>query len=106
MAFRVGSQIARNLAYDPHTGGHHHAAEHVTGVSGPIQAPIVEQKEHDEDSLGKEVSHQSHSDAEKGVDVPLSAAASQILGVAILEFGVIFRECNERRSTVFPFHFR
>jgi len=82
MAFRVGSKIAQNLAYDPHTGGHHHAAEHV----GPRAAPIEDSAEND--SLEKKAS--LASDVEQGKERELSAAASQILGVAVLEFGVIF----------------
>lgn len=89
MAFRIGQAKAQSLAYDPHTGGHHHAAEHGNHASA---APVaVDDGSSDEKELAK--IPQTFDDVETlGHGAPLSAAASQILGVAILEFGVIFRE--------------
>lgn len=75
IAFRVGSGLAKKLSYDPHVGGHHHAGEHVTHA-------------HSDDKP----SSAADEDMEKGSLEPmgLSAQASEILGVMILEFGVIF----------------
>lgn len=92
----MGSKIAQSLAYDPHRGGHHHAHEHAH-TSEAVAAQYRDNADSDgvapETSAGKSVD--DNSAVEKGeaglVSSPgLSAAASEILGVAILEFGVIF----------------
>ncbi|MCO5572056.1 hypothetical protein L7F22_025807 [Adiantum nelumboides] len=94
VAFRVGANLAKSLAYDPHMGGHHHAAEHGNPPRGSMartndesasdDAP-KETATKDKDSSDLEAVAQLDKD-EQG----LSAAASQILGVGVLEFGVIF----------------
>jgi zinc transporter 1/2/3 len=104
VAFRVGAQYAQSLAYDPHVGGHHHAAEHHSSA-------LSARHEHGNDS-NRRPAEQATEEGDKensitngGSDVEqigdlqkypsqsaMTAAASEILGVAILEFGVIFRE--------------
>lgn len=88
ISFRIGASLASKLAYDPHVGGHHHATEHAIPRSGNVPSAKDEEEErpHTIEKAG--------SDEEVGVIEPtqagLSAAASEILGVMILEFGVIF----------------
>ncbi|PWZ02954.1 putative ZRT2-zinc transporter II [Testicularia cyperi] len=100
-AYRLGSKLANKLAYDPHTGGHHHALEH-TGGSHPKEdhahshhrevadeeadrpAPIAASKDTTL-AKGKDASPSSSASS-----LVLSSHASEILGVLILEFGVIF----------------
>lgn len=103
----MGSKIAQRLAYDPHRGGHHHAAEH-GHTSAAVAASYDAAGHHDHDGIsspptntggvsttakGSSGSDVDADSVEKGMvkGMPgLSAAASEILGVAILEFGVIF----------------
>lgn len=94
IAFRVGRAKAQSLAYNPHVGGHHHAAEHVS------HAPIAaDDGSHEEKEAVGAPKH--FGDLETlPKDAPMSAAASQILGVAILEFGVIFRELPAKVEAV------
>ncbi|KAN0066380.1 hypothetical protein ACQY0O_000474 [Thecaphora frezii] len=96
LAFRLGSRIASDLAYDPHVGGHHHALEHTGGIDNRVHT--------DAHTAAHAAAHAAaHVDVEKNVgdyndtseigstiSAPLSQAASEILGVMILEFGVIF----------------
>lgn len=95
LAFRVGSKIASRLAYDPARGGHHHAAEH-DHTSAAIAAKHKDEElvasSQSAGDLDVKHSHGAHADPETlsvGSDT-LSAAASEILGVMVLEFGVIF----------------
>lgn len=86
----MGSQIASRLAYDPHMGGHHHAAEHAH-----MSHAVAAQYNGNDDAVKLANSDDENSAVEKGEaglvhNHRLSAAASEILGVAILEFGVIF----------------
>ncbi|PWN53870.1 putative ZRT2-zinc transporter II [Violaceomyces palustris] len=81
LAFRFGSSLANRLAYDPHSGGHHHASEHVTSGHN--------EKSSEEGALAKKESSDSAVDLEKD-QLSLSAQAQEILGVVILEFGVVF----------------
>jgi solute carrier family 39 (zinc transporter), member 1/2/3 len=105
MAFRIGTNFAKSLAYDPHLGGHHHAVEHSTVArteDAPAAAAVATPKaEHhssasDEEDLSKSpvskdlVQTPEDPDLEVGQALSAEAAASQILGVLILEFGVIF----------------
>ncbi|CAO1620270.1 unnamed protein product [Parajaminaea phylloscopi] len=94
LAFRVGSKIASKLAYDPHQGGHHHAAEH-----GHTSAAVASQLAAKDDPIAQNASGGKSIDDGSAVErgevglvsqTGLSAAASEIIGVAILEFGVIF----------------
>ncbi|EPQ32161.1 uncharacterized protein PFL1_00358 [Pseudozyma flocculosa PF-1] len=117
LAFRLGSHIASNLAYDPHVGGHHHALEHIGTADNHVHVGAHDRAHahHHSDAHGHSHGH-SHAhahdhardlesnetedsaikkagvetDASSHASVPLSAAASEILGVMILEFGVIF----------------
>ncbi len=87
IAFRVGSNFAQSLAYDPHLGGHHHAAEH----NGQIAADATAAPTSSADaSLVKKEAGSDVESVHTDDSVSASAAASQILGVMILEFGVIF----------------
>ena len=88
VAFRVGASYAQKLAYDPHMGGHHHAAEHGNHAVADIQEGNLSSTDGDKDDV--EAGPENEKEG-------LSAAASEILGVAILEFGVIFRECKRAR---------
>lgn len=103
LAFRVGSQYANKLAYDSHAGGHHHAMEHGGNPN------LAQEKQHNHNAI-KSV---SSDDVENAAAVPgadsaaeakmvadssstastkldLTTQASEILGVMILEFGVVF----------------
>lgn len=88
-SFRLGAGLAQKLAYDPHMGGHHHATEH--SIPAHNRTEDVEAIADDSDRHDK---HQSHEDVQtwdkSSGKEGLSAAASEILGVLILEFGVIF----------------
>lgn len=93
-AFRVGSEIAQKLAYDPHQGGHHHALEH-----NHMSLAVASKRGNQRDSENADASavnlRDDSSAIEKGEaslvsQTDLSAATAEILGVAILEFGVIF----------------
>ncbi|KAK0529867.1 hypothetical protein OC834_000295 [Tilletia horrida] len=107
IAFRIGSAKAQALAYDPHTGGHHHANEHngpvVRTISGHEHpAPEGKVQQPSEPAIEESASSQNEAGAlekssaklEEGDVVPYDATAAakaqEILGVAILEFGVIF----------------
>ncbi|MCO5565945.1 hypothetical protein L7F22_019620 [Adiantum nelumboides] len=93
MSFRIGAGLASKLAYDPHVGGHHHANEHAVPRSGPVPSAKDEEENVDLSESPRTI-EKANSDEEVGVIDPtqagLSAAASEILGVMILEFGVIF----------------
>ncbi|CAO1637464.1 unnamed protein product [Sympodiomycopsis kandeliae] len=88
LAFRLGSGIASRLAYDPHKGGHHHANEHAH--TSPAIAAHRQSEGLVSHGSDEEVGKSADSDSDAKSDTTLSAAASEILGVAILEFGVIF----------------
>ena len=102
MSYRLGSKLAESLAYDPHLGGHHHAAEHNGTPSshagaarpGSVEAGSGKEHDHASDDFGNEGGQQdlelSRTHSTSVDSVSASAAASQILGVMILEFGVIF----------------
>ncbi|KDN41322.1 Zinc/iron permease [Tilletiaria anomala UBC 951] len=117
IAFRVGSSFAQSLAYDPHKGGHHHAAEHstvmastpasTTVASAPTTTVVSTNKSQYKHEVAANPPSSSSTDGDDaiakdmlltaedpelavGAAVSPSAAASQILGVMILEFGVIF----------------
>ncbi|KAE8209611.1 hypothetical protein CF327_g6432 [Tilletia walkeri] len=97
LAFRIGSAKARSLAYDPHLGGHHHANEH----NGPVSGALPQHQHADAEG----VSNSDVAAVEKSTSLPdygheesalaskeasIAANAQEIIGVAILEFGVIF----------------
>lgn len=91
VAFRIGAVLAQKLAYDPHMGGHHHANEHAI----PRQPETAAEIEEGEEAASRQRAdlEKSQSNDDDSLDNPkagLSAAASEILGVMILEFGVIF----------------
>ncbi|PWN40085.1 ZIP zinc/iron transport family [Ceraceosorus guamensis] len=91
MAFRFGSKKAEQLAYNGHAGGHHHPAEHGTvppNVTEPLSGSSDVEKTHQPKDVGLGSDIEEVAVLDK--DAPLSAAASQIIGVLILEFGVIF----------------
>lgn len=98
VAFRVGAELAQKLAYDPHVGGHHHAAEHGhhhhhdTAQEATTEGRLEAQGSSDESSKEADDVEDIAELARNGDKDGLSAAASEILGVGILEFGVIFRE--------------
>lgn len=97
VAFRVGAKFAQKLAYDPHTGGHHHAAEHGGHAVNTRESttPASDQEQNQPKLKDKFVGDdiENIGDLVKNGDKQgLSAAASEILGVGILEFGVIFRK--------------
>ncbi len=106
-AYRLGSKWANSLAYNPHMGGHHHALEHHGGLDhdqvdehhehNQAQAALAAKNAPSEDLEGSaaDVSRSSPAAEAKSVDdasssVALSSQASEIMGVLILEFGVIF----------------
>jgi zinc transporter 1/2/3 len=93
LSFRIGAGLAQKLAYDPNMGGHHHATEHAIPHGGAAVSH-TDNKDNNEGSEIEEsnaaVSNKLTSLEEGGEKQQLSAAASEILGVAILEFGVIF----------------
>jgi zinc transporter 1/2/3 len=101
VAFRVGAELAQKLAYDPHVGGHHHAAEHGHSHTASTSDRKIEAQE---DTSGEANDHDELDQiavmAKKGDKDGLSAAASEILGVGILEFGVIFRKCSYRMKVI------
>lgn len=111
-AFRLGSTFAKKLAYDPHKGGHHHALEHV-GTHHDHTHTHTHAHRHDttkavpvddieaapQGNTAESISSPSSLSAPASLDqknantsdaVALSSQASEILGVMILEFGVIF----------------
>lgn len=94
MSFRIGAGLASKLAYDPHLGGHHHATEHAIPRSGAAVPSAKDGDEIIDQNDSPRTIEKASSDEEIGVVNPnefaLSAAASEILGVMILEFGVIF----------------
>ncbi|PWN36144.1 Zinc/iron permease, partial [Meira miltonrushii] len=94
ISFRIGAGLASKLAYDPHVGGHHHANEHAIPRGGPVPSAKDEEEIIEQSADSPRTMEKSASDEEVGVIEPtqegLSAAASEILGVMILEFGVIF----------------
>ncbi|CAD6892091.1 unnamed protein product [Tilletia controversa] len=101
VAFRIGSAKAASLAYDPHTGGHHHANEHNGPVSPQPQAQhqhthaeIEGESNSDVGVVGEKAPVYSDDKLEEGTVASRQAAtaakAQEIIGVAILEFGVIF----------------
>lgn len=97
VAFRVGAELAQKLAYDPHVGGHHHAAEHGHSHTASTSDRKIEAQEEISGEAGNhEELDQIAVMARKGDKDGLSAAASEILGVGILEFGVIFRKSSHR----------
>ncbi|EST09726.1 Zinc/iron permease [Kalmanozyma brasiliensis GHG001] len=101
VAFRVGSEYAQKLAYDPHAGGHHHAMEHGGNPNHTHihnHAPV---KTHSSDDVenaavpagavtAADTKMVADSDSSVDTKVALSTQASEILGVMILEFGVVF----------------
>ena len=96
MAYRVGSKFANQLAYDPHAGGHHHAIEHggnpihnSTGVKG-LSDEDVEAAAAEIGGSAAEAKVVSDASSSTSTAVALSTQASEILGVMILEFGVVF----------------
>lgn len=108
LAFRLGSKIASRLAYDPHRGGHHHANEHdhvspaiaakhretellgggSSSSPSPSPRPEGDAKPTPPETLPRADDLEMH--ALEGDSAELSGAAREILGVAILEFGVVF----------------
>ncbi|KAK0546233.1 hypothetical protein OC846_004532 [Tilletia horrida] len=112
LAFRIGSARAASLAYDPHTGEHHHhhANEHnavlppppaaIEAPSRPAAATKTSSNIDDESSSSnQDVLVPAQKTSEQVFDeevvghhqhVSSAVAAQQILGVAILEFGVVF----------------
>jgi len=97
LAFRIGSAKAASLAYDPHQGGHHHANEHGGPIGGepssaytdnPAKASPSNNHSNDEEKLKAE--SQIDDGALTKYSDSQAAKAQEILGVAILEFGVIF----------------
>ncbi|SPO20652.1 probable ZRT2 - Zinc transporter II [Ustilago trichophora] len=102
IAYRVGSKYANKLAYDPHAGGHHHAIEHggnhnlnhdhnesTTGVK-TLSEDDVEAAASRIGGSAAEAKVVSDASSSTSTAVALSAQASEILGVMILEFGVVF----------------
>lgn len=102
-SYRLGSKIANKLAYDPHAGGHHHAMEHgansnfdrsdvpgASGVKGFSPDDIENTAENRADGSAAEAKVVSDMASETSTQVALSTQASEILGVLILEFGVVF----------------
>lgn len=94
MSFRIGAGLASKLAYDPHLGGHHHANEHAIPRAGVVPSAAEQGDEQTGQNGSPDMIEKADSDEEVGIVDPnqagLSAAASEILGVMILEFGVIF----------------
>lgn len=102
MAYRVGSNFANQLAYDPHAGGHHHAIEHGGNLNKPHShhqhgAPKNLSSDDVENAAAvsgggsaAEAKIVADSDSSTSTAVALSAQASEILGVMILELGVVF----------------
>lgn len=117
ISFRVGAGLAQKLAYDPHMGGHHHASEHAVPSSNNMRGrsasgshSITNDGAHPHADGSADIESAAPSDDhtptkrvlsgkdEKGLSddddsvnsFGLSVAASEILGVMILEFGVIF----------------
>lgn len=107
IAYRVGSQYANQLAYDPHAGGHHHAIEHggnqhhqhdhhhhhdtATGTKILTPDDIENAAAVSGGGSAAEAKILAESDSSSGITaIAMSAQASEILGVMILEFGVIF----------------
>ncbi|TKY90119.1 hypothetical protein EX895_000117 [Sporisorium graminicola] len=101
LAFRVGSDYAQKLAYDPHAGGHHHAMEHGGNPNHTSEQPsnsVV--KSVSSDDIENPAAIQAGGSAAEGkivadsdsaaTTLALSTQASEILGVMILEFGVVF----------------
>ena len=106
LAYRVGSQYAQKLAYDPHAGGHHHAMEHggnpihthandhsvVKSVSSEdVEAAAATAAPAAPDAgSAAEAKVVANSGSSTPTPLALSTQASEILGVMILEFGVVF----------------
>lgn len=102
MAYRVGSQYANKLAYDPHAGGHHHAIEHGGNMqrqqsTNPNGAKLLNSEDVEAAAAvsgggsAAEAKVLADSDSSSAsTAVVMSAQASEIIGVLILEFGVIF----------------
>ncbi|SNX81400.1 probable ZRT2 - Zinc transporter II [Melanopsichium pennsylvanicum] len=98
IAYRVGSKYANQLAYDPHAGGHHHAIEH--GGNHNHTHTHTDAKVASEDDVEAATAQvgcsaagaklTSDASSSTSTAVILSAQASEILGVMILEFGVVF----------------
>ncbi len=106
-AYRLGSKWANKLAYNPHMGGHHHALEHHGGLDhdhahehhdhnhGHVAPAAKNAPSEDLEGSAADVSRSSPAAEAKSIDdastaVALSSQASEIVGVLILEFGVIF----------------
>ncbi|SJX60119.1 probable ZRT2-Zinc transporter II [Sporisorium reilianum f. sp. reilianum] len=101
IAYRVGSQYAQKLAYDPHAGGHHHAMEHGGHAHHALDQPshgvVKSVSSEDVENAAALPGAGSAAEAKIVADsdstattLAISAQASEILGVLILEFGVVF----------------
>ncbi|CDS00676.1 probable ZRT2-Zinc transporter II [Sporisorium scitamineum] len=101
IAYRVGSQYAQKLAYDPHAGGHHHAIEHggnpIPNRDQPANNVVKSVSSEDIENAAAVSGAGSAAEAKVVADsdstattLAFSAQASEILGVMILEFGVVF----------------
>lgn len=96
LAFRVGAKLADKLAYDPHKGGHHHAPEHTVPALAPQAEHTSDSEAADWRAKSSKISDEENwaattAEAEKDELEPEGGSgASQIIGVAVLEFGVIF----------------
>lgn len=101
IAYRVGSEFANKLAYDPHAGGHHHAIEHGGNFNGYRSHTHAVAKDLSTDDVentaavapggsAAEAQMVADTDSSTSTAVTFGAQASEILGVMILEFGVIF----------------
>lgn len=101
LAYRIGSEYAQKLAYDPHAGGHHHAMEHGGNPNHTHDQPsnsVVKSVSSDDienpaaiQAGGSAAEAKIVSDSDSAATtLALSTQASEILGVMILEFGVVF----------------
>ncbi|KAJ1030519.1 hypothetical protein NDA16_001428 [Ustilago loliicola] len=101
IAYRVGIQYANRLAYDPHSGGHHHAIEHGGNLNQTHSHTHAAPKNLSSDDVensadittggsAAQAKIVADSDSSTSTAVTLSTQASEILGVMILEFGVVF----------------
>lgn len=98
IAFRVGSIWAGKLAYDPHAEQHltHVAPENNTGIAvpgdeftgSPEERPNLTDKS--DKVSDEEWGTTAREVQEDDTNVTAGSGTSQIIGVAILEFGVIF----------------
>ncbi|KAJ9477094.1 Zinc-regulated transporter 1 [Pseudozyma hubeiensis] len=102
VAYRVGSKYANKLAYDAHAGGHHHAMEHGGNPNhthdshhhNTVKSVSSDDVENAAVLPGAgsaaEAKVVADSDSSTPTALTLSTQASEILGVMILEFGVVF----------------